>query len=281
MPGLNKYLQYPLAREVVRYVGDPVAVVIAESRYLAEDGLDGVEVTYEPLPVVTNISESLRDQVLIHEAMGTNLAAQYTFSTGDIDEAFRAAEYTRKEEFKLHRHTGIPLETRGLLASYDPDEGELTVWGPTKVPYFSRGILTSSLGIPADKIHMIQPDAGGGFGIRGEFYPEDFLIPFAAIKLGRPIKWVEDRLEHLMAANHSREVLIEIEVAAKRDGTLLGIRAEYLWRHGRLCTTHGGCSQHCSRFTNGPVSHTSLPVHREICDDQQDGSGDLSGAWLL
>ena len=237
---LEEYNQYPLASDVARYVGDPVAVVIAESRYLAEDGLDAVEVTYEPLPAVTDISESLRDQVIIHEATGTNVAAQYTFSTGDTDEAFRAAEYTRKEEFKLHRHTGNPLETRGLLARYDPDEGELTVWGPTKVPYFNRGILTSFLGIPADKIHMIQPDAGGGFGIRGEFYPEDFLIPFAAIRLGRPVKWVEDRLEHLMAANHSREVLIEIEVAAKRDGTLLGIRAEICGDMGGYIRTHGG-----------------------------------------
>ena len=239
LPELEPFLQYPLASDVARYVGDPVAVVIAESRYLAEDGLDAVEVIYEPLQVVTNISESLREQVLVHEAAGTNVAAQYTFSTGDIDEAFRAAEYTRKEEFKLHRHTGNPLETRGLAASYDANEGELTVWGPTKVPYFNRGILTSFLGIPADKIHLIQPDAGGGFGIRGEFYPEDFLIPFAAIRLGRPVKWVEDRLEHLMAANHSRDVFCEIEVAAKRDGTLLGIRADICGDMGGYIRTHG------------------------------------------
>ena len=246
VPGLEKYLQYPLAREVVRYVGDPVAVVIAESRYLAEDGLDAVEVTYEPLPVVSDIGESLRDQVIVHEAAGTNLAAQYTYSKGDIDEAFRAAEYTRKEEFKVHRHTGNPLETRGLAARYDPDEGEFTVWGPTKVPYFNRGVLASFLGIPEDKIHMIQPDAGGGFGIRGEFYPEDFLIPFAAMRLGRPVKWVEDRLEHLMAANHSREIVCEIEVAAKGDGTLLGIRAAICADTGGYIRTHGGVVANCA-----------------------------------
>jgi carbon-monoxide dehydrogenase large subunit len=240
LPGLERFLQYPLARERVRYVGDPVAVVVADSRYLAEDALDAIDVTYEPLPAVTNVRKSLAQQVLIHEEAGTNLAAQYTIAIGDIEAAFRQASYTRKETFRIHRHTGNPLETRGLIATYDNGRGEFTVWGPTKVPHFNRAILASFFDMPEARIHFIEPDVGGGFGIRGEFYPEDFLIPFAAMKLGRPVKWIEDRLEHLKAANHSRDVLCDIELAALEDGTLLGLRAHIYGDMGAYIRTHGG-----------------------------------------
>jgi carbon-monoxide dehydrogenase large subunit len=240
LPGLEQFLQFPLARDKVRYVGEPVAVVVAESRYVAEDALDAMEVSYEPLPAVVDVRESMQQQVAIHEEPGTNLAAQYTLAIGDIEGTFRTAPYTRKETFKVHRHTGNPLETRGLVASYDVGRGEYTVWGPTKVPHFNRAILASFLDISESKIHFIEPDVGGGFGIRGEFYPEDFLIPFAAMKLGRPVKWIEDRLEHLKAANHSREVLCEVEIAAQRDGTLLGMRAHVYGDMGAYIRTHGG-----------------------------------------
>ena len=237
--GLERFLQYPLPQDKVRHVGEAVAVVVGESRYLAEDGVDAMEVDYEPLPAVTDLRESLQTRIILHEETGTNLACQYTLNIGDVDEAFRAAEYTRKEEFKSHRHTGNPLETRGLVASYDDGRGELTVWGPTKVPHFNREILSSILQMPESKIHFIEPDVGGGFGIRGEFYPEDFLIPFAAMKVGKPVKWIEDRLEHLVSANHSREVLCEIEIAAKRDGTILGLRANIYGDNGAYVRTHG------------------------------------------
>ena len=237
LPRLEPFLQYPLAQDKVRYVGDPVAIVVADSRYVAEDALDAIDVTYEPLPAVVDIEESLLDETIIHEGPGTNLAAHYVVSTGDIDQAFHDAEYTRKERFKTNRHTGNPLETRGIVAAYDA--GELTVWGATKVPHFNRKVLSSLLDFPEEKMHFIEGDVGGGFGIRGEFYPEDFLVPFAAIKLGRPVKWIEDRLEHLIAANHSRDVLCDIEIAMKRDGTILGIRAQVYGDMGGYIRTHG------------------------------------------
>ncbi|HYY16008.1 MAG TPA: xanthine dehydrogenase family protein molybdopterin-binding subunit, partial [Gammaproteobacteria bacterium] len=240
LPGLERFLQYPLARDKVRYVGEAIAVVVADSRYLAEDALDAIDVIYEPLPAVVDVRHALRPEVILHEDQGTNLATQYTMAIGDIEAAFGSAEYTRKETFKVHRHTGNPLETRGLVASHDAGRGELTVWGPTKVPHFNRAILASFLDMAESKIHFIEPDVGGGFGIRGEFYPEDFLIPFAARKLGRPVKWIEDRLEHLKAANHSREVLCEVEIAARRDGTLLGLRVHVYGDMGAYIRTHGG-----------------------------------------
>ena len=239
VPGLEPFFQKPLPKDKVRHVGEPVAIVVAESRYLAEDGVDEVEVTYEPLPAVMDVEESLKGRVLIHEDQGTNEAAQYTINQGDIDSAFREADYTRKERFKVHRHTGNPMETRGLVASYEPGRGDLTVWGPTKVTHHNRGILASMLKMPERQIHFIEPDVGGGFGIRGEFYPEDFLVPFAAMKVGRPVKWIEDRLEHLMGSNHSRELLCDIEIATKRDGQILGIRAEVYGVMGAYVRTHG------------------------------------------
>ncbi len=240
LDGLDRFLQYPLARGKVAYVGDPVALVAAVDRYVAEDGADAVRVEYEPLEVVADVETALRGEVIVHEEQGTNVAGGHDIKLGDVDGAFREAEYTRKEVLRVHRHTGNPMETRGLLASYDAGRNEVTVWGPTKVPHFNRAVLSSLLELPEHRIHFVEPDVGGGFGIRGEFYPEDFLIPYAAMKLGRPVKWIEDRREHLMAANHSREVRCELEIAARRDGTLLGMRARIHGDMGAHIRTHGG-----------------------------------------
>jgi len=239
MPELEPFLQYPLARDKVRYVGEAVAVVVAESRYLAEDALDAIDVRYDPLSAMVAVEDSLRGDVLLFEEHGSNAVVDYTMSLGDPDRAFRDAEYVRKEEFRCHRHTGNPLETRGLVASYDPGRQELTVWGETKVPHFNRGVLASLLQMPEHRIHFIEPDVGGGFGIRGEFYPENFLVPFVSMQLGRPVKWIEDRREHLVASNHSREHVCKLEVAATRDGTILGMRAEILGALGGYVRTHG------------------------------------------
>ena len=239
LPGLDNYLQTPLPSDTVRHAGEALAVAVAESRYLAEDALDLIEVDYEPLPAVTGVAEALKDSVVVHPANGTNLAGSAEISVGDVEAAFRDADYVRKEEFHTNRHTANPLETRGLVASYDAADGQMRVWGPTKVAHTNRAILARHLEIEEERIHFIEPDVGGGFGVRGEFYAEDFLIPFASFKLGRPVKWVEDRLEHLASANHSREVLCEVEIAARNDGTLLGMRTTVYGDMGAYVRTHG------------------------------------------
>ncbi len=239
LPGLDNYLQTPLSADTVRHAGEAVAVVVAESRYLAEDALDVIEVDYEPLPAVANVSDALTDAVVVHPANGTNLAGTAEINVGDVDAAFAGADYVRKEEFHTNRHTANPMETRGLVASYDSADGHLRVWGPTKVSHTNRAILARHLEIEEERIHFIEPDVGGGFGVRGEFYAEDFLIPFASFKLGRPVKWVEDRVEHLTSANHSREVLCQVELAARNDGTLLGLRATVYGDMGAYVRTHG------------------------------------------
>ncbi|MDP6558543.1 MAG: xanthine dehydrogenase family protein molybdopterin-binding subunit [Candidatus Binatia bacterium] len=240
LPGLEHYLQHILACDTVRYVGDPIAVAVAENRYLAEDALDAIEVSYEIKPAVVELREALRNEVLVHEESGTNLGAVHEVNIGDAAKAFEEAEYTRREEFKIHRFTGNPLETRGFVAQFDIGKKDLTVWGVTKLPHYNRQVVAAYLKLPEHNVHFIENDVGAGFGIRGELYPEDFLIPFAAMKLGRPIKWIEDRREHLMAANHSREVHCELEIAARRDGTILALRSKVYGDSGAYVRTHGG-----------------------------------------
>ena len=251
-------------------------------RYLAEDALEAIYVEYEPLPAVTGVRDALKDEVVLHGDIGTNLAGHTRIATGDVDEAFRTADYTRREEFTTNRHTGNPMETRGLLADYDADSGELTVWGPTKVPHFNRAILARHLELSEERIHFIEPDVGGGFGIRGEFYPEDFLVPFASMKLGRPVKWVEDRVEHLMSANHSREVVCEVEIGGPHRRDAVVHARHRIWRHGRLHShpRRRGAGAH-RQHPHRAVPRSRLSGGRQLRDDQQDGGGNLPRSRFL
>jgi carbon-monoxide dehydrogenase large subunit len=223
LPEFKPYLQPVIARDKVRYVGEPLAVVVAQTQALAEDALEAIDVQIEPLPAVADRHASASDQSLLFEGCG-NRAVRYAVAFGDADKAFAKAEYRRRESFRCHRLTAVPLETRGLIAEWDEAASRLTLFGATKVLFFNRRSLAPMLGLAESAIDMIEPDVGGGFGVRGEFYPEDFLIPFAARRVGRPVKWIEDRREHLMATNHSREVDCDLEIACTRDGVILGLR---------------------------------------------------------
>lgn len=240
LPGFEHFLQQPIARDRVRYVGEPVAVVVAEDRYVAEDAAELVMVDYHTLPAVVSAEAALEDASLLFPEVGTNVASHYEVSRGDVDAAFASADYVRKERFSCHRHSALPLETRGLVSRWDADTQRLTVWGATKVPFFNRRVLAGMLGLQEQDIDLLELDVGGSFGVRGEFYPEDFLVPFAAMRTGRPVKWIEDRRESFMATNHSREMSCELEIAARKDGTLLGMRA-HLWADlGAYVRTNGG-----------------------------------------
>ena len=220
------FFQPVIAQSKVRYVGEPLAVVIADTAALAEDALDNIAVDITPLPVCMDHRAAARGDILLFESTGTNLACVNVAAKGDADAAFSRAPYKRREAFSVQRHTGVPMELRGLLATWDAAKSKMTVCGAAKLPFFTRAVLAKTMGLPVEAIEMVENDVGGGFGIRGEFYPEDFLIPFAARKIGRPVKWVEDRREHLLATNHSREIECEIEIACTRDGKVLGIRGE-------------------------------------------------------
>jgi carbon-monoxide dehydrogenase large subunit len=238
-PSLEPFLQYPLATTRVRYVGEPVALVVASDRYVAEEAADLVAVEYEPLPAVSDAGNALAPAAVLHDGVAHNVAARLDTILGDPDRALAAAEIRIRRRLSVQRHTGIPLETRGLVAAFDPGTGQLTVWGPTKVPHFNRRVLSDLLGLPDHRIHFIEPDVGGGFGIRGEFYPEDFLVPWAAIRLRRPVKWIEDRREHLVAANHSREQVHDVEIGATRDGRVVALVDRITVDMGAYLRTHG------------------------------------------
>ena len=238
---LLRYLQLPLAADRVRYVGEPVALVVARSRAAAEDAAERVEADFEPLPAATDAA-SPPPAALFHHTPD-NLASVIEEGFGDIDAAFARAERIVRLTFRTGRHTAVPMETRGLVAVPERGaargEGRLTVWGPTKVTHFNRGVLAAMLGWPEHRIRLVEPDVGGGFGARGEFYPEDFLVPCAALRLGRPVKWIEDRVEHLSAINHSREQWYELALALGPDGRFLGLRAEMTNDMGAYLRTHG------------------------------------------
>src|SRR4029079_17828834 len=251
--GLEKYLQPVIAHGKVRYVGEPIALVLAESRAVAEDALAQIDVTIEPLEPVPDWKTAERDKTLLFEENGTNVAARYSVGFGDIDQVFAGADYTRREFFMANRHTALPMETRGLVAEWDDVAGRLVVTGATKVTFFNRRTLAKMLGMPESAIDLIEVDVGGGFGVRGEFYPEDFLIPFAARKLKRPVKWIEDRLEHLQATNHSREIDCELEIACSREGKILGLRGQVFGDMGAYTRTNSGVvPAKAAQFLHGP-----------------------------
>jgi carbon-monoxide dehydrogenase large subunit len=253
LPEFAKYLQPVIAKHKVRYVGEPISVVVAETQAIAEDALEAIVVDVERLPVLPDRHAAAEGKSLLFEGNGSNRAVQYKVSFGDAEAAFAQAEYTRKEKFACHRLTGLPLETRGQIAEWDAGKRRLTVFGATKVLFFNRRILAPMLGVTEADIDMIEVDVGGGFGVKGEFYPEDFLIPFTARLVGRPVKWIEDRREHLVATNHSREVDCEIEIACRCDGTILGIRGHVYSDMGAYIRTNGGVvPAKAAQFIPGP-----------------------------
>jgi aerobic carbon-monoxide dehydrogenase large subunit len=240
MADLQRFEQPVIADGKVRYVGEPLALVVAETAALAEDALEAIEIDIDPLPAVVERDAARQDKVLLFDKVGTNVATVLKAALGDADAAFRTHKgYTRKERFAIHRYTAVMMEPRGLMADWDAKAGRLTVYGSAKVAFPNRRILARHLGLAEEAIALIENDVGGGFGARGEYYPEDFLIPFAAHKLGRPVKWIEDRRENLLATNHARDAECELEIACDRDGRIVALRGHAVVDLGAYMRTVG------------------------------------------
>ncbi len=232
---LKPYRQPALARGRVRYIGDPVAAVFAEDPYLAEDAADLVTVEIEELPVVLSASDPPGE----FEPGRSGEAALLRHSYGDIEAALRAAYAIIELDLSTGRHSGVPLETRGALGRYDAARDILELHGAAKIPHRNRETLCRMLGRSPAALHVHESHVGGGFGIRGEIYPEDVLVLLAAQRLRRPVKWIEDRREHLMCANHSRQQRHLARIAVDRDGLILGIEDEIFHDQGAYIRTHG------------------------------------------
>ncbi len=225
--GTARYLQPAIARAVVRYVGEPVALVVADDRYVAADALELIHVDYDPLPACATVAAALAPGAprLFAGTDGNNVAT-IRMRVGDAGAALAAAHLVVHERFRHPRQTAVALETRGLVAvPPDPRGGELHLIGSTKCIHINRGILAPIFGIPPGALRLTEVDVGGGFGVRGELYPEDILVPLAALKLGRPVRWIEDRRENLIAANHAREVEYDLELGLDAAGRILAMRA--------------------------------------------------------
>jgi len=241
-PNAERVLQPLLARDYVRYVGEPVAVIVAEDPWLAEDAAELVELDLDfglESAAVDLVAAASDASPLVHPALGSNVIDTLPVFCGDVEGAFAEAEVVVRRRLTVGRHTAVPMETRGLVAEHDPATGRLTVWGAAKVKHFNRGVIAALLGLDPEAVRLVEVDVGGGFGVRGELYPEDVLVPFLALTLGRPVKWIEDRAEHLVATNHAREQVHDIAVAARADGTLLAFEDTAWCDQGAYVRTQG------------------------------------------
>jgi aerobic carbon-monoxide dehydrogenase large subunit len=261
LPDFEPFGQPVIAETKVRYVGEAIALVLAESPGIAEDALALIDVDVEPLPAVADRHVSARDESLLFEDQGTNLAIKFHAVRGDAAAAFKDAPYVRRESFGTARHMALPMEPRGLLAEWDAARGRLTVSGGAKVLFFNRRTLAKQMALDESAIEIVENDVGGGFGARGEFYPEDFLIPFAARHCGRPVKWTEDRREHLMCMNHARQAECDVEIACTRDGTILGLRGHAYVDVGAYMRTNGAVgARNVAQFMSGPYRIPNIDI---------------------
>jgi carbon-monoxide dehydrogenase large subunit len=260
-PDGEPFRQPVIAEKKVRYVGEPIAVIVASEHCIAEDAAELIEIEIDELPAVATHEIAASAQTLLFEDTVTNLATSFSARMGDADAAFASAEYKRREKFSVQRHTATPMETRGLLAEWDPELERLIVSGATKVPFFNRRVVAEMLNLQQSQVDLIEVDVGGGFGARGEFYPEDFLIPFAARYLGGKVRWVEDRREHLMAMNHAREMYADLEIACRTDGTLIGIRGRIDIDLGAYVRTNGFTTpRNVVQFISGPYLIPNIAI---------------------
>jgi len=225
-PLLVARTQLLLAHDEVRYVGEPVAFVVGEDRYVAEDALELIEVAYEPLAVAADAEEALKDGApLVHPEIANNLASRFTLGFGAVAESFARADLVLRQRFKIHRGAGQAMEGRVVLAEYDRRANRITMWSATQAPHLVGRLASEMLGMEERQVRVIAPhDVGGGFGPKAIFYPEEGLVPFAARALGRPVKWTEDRREHFLSTNQERDQYHDAEMALSREGKVLAFR---------------------------------------------------------
>ena len=233
-------IQYVMATGKVRYVGEPVAAVVAENRYLAEDALEQIEVEYDPLPPVVEIQDALRkDSALLFEEAGSNVLMDDTLQHGDVEKAFREADLTIRESFKMHRYSSTPLECWVIIAKYDRPSDSYTVWANDQQHGRSIVNICTMMGIPNSHFRLIVPDAGGGFGIKLALWPYIVFLCLLAKKVDGPIKWVQTRREHLLAGTHAPECEVDIEFALRKDGKILGLKFKDIDNDGSFIHTAG------------------------------------------
>ncbi len=285
----KKYVpeRFPIAEREVCFQGEPVAVVVANDRYLAADAADLVHVTYEPLPAVVDPEGAMSPgSPLVHTDGPDNIGWDMTYAGGDIDAAFSRAEVVVKERIIQQRLAPTAMETRGVMASYSPYSEDLSLWLSSQNPHFIRLFVSGAMGIPESRVRVVSPDVGGGFGSKISPYPEDYLVPAASKLLGRPVRWIETRTESVMTTIHGRGQVFTAEAAALRDGTLLGLRLTQVLDLGAYHGTFGAF-QACACLMSGGVyrweaisARTVGVLTNKVPTDPYRGAGRPEGTHL-
>jgi len=278
LPQLEPFHQPVLAQDKVRYVGEPIAVVLADTAAIAEDALENIDLEIEPLAAITSREQAEAMPSVLFEDHGSNAAITWKAFRGDADAAFKTADYVRRDRFKVQRHAAMFMEPRGFVAAWDGAVQKLTVWGAAKTAWYNRRVLADALGLEVDAIELVEVDVGGGFGSRGEFYPEDYLIPAAAKLVGRPVKWIEDRREHMMTANHARDIECDVEIAVSRDGKFLALRGQVWADIGAYIRTNGSVGpRNVAQYMSGPYCIENIDLKSTMLTTNKTPSGTYRG----
>ncbi len=254
-----------LAHDKVRHVGEAVAVIVAESRYQAEDAAELVALDLDELPAVVDPEAALRPGApIIHERFATNLIGQFSVGKGDIEAAFAGAPHRLKRRFYHHRYAAVPLECRGVVSAYDRRTDSATIWSSTQIVHWLRREAALILALAEERVRVIALDVGGGFGGKGHVYPEDLLVPFLARRLGRPVRWIEERREHFMSATHSRDQTHDVEIGFDDDGRILAIRDDYIVDCGAWNPIGSGVAYNTAVHLTGPYKIEHLAASGRI-----------------
>jgi len=278
LPELEPFHQPVLADGKVRYVGEPVAIVLADTAGIAEDALEHIDLAIESLPAITNREQAEAMPSVLFEGHGSNAAITWKAFRGDADAAFASADYVRRERFAIQRHAAMFMEPRGFVAEWNAVDAKLTVWGAAKTAWYNRKVLAAALDLELEAVDLIEVDVGGGFGSRGEFYPEDYLIPAAAKFVGRPVKWTEDRREHMMTANHARDIACDVEIAVSRDGRFLGLRGQIWADIGAYLRTNGSVGpRNVAQYMSGPYCFENIDLKSTMLTTNKTPSGTYRG----
>jgi carbon-monoxide dehydrogenase large subunit len=239
-PGQRNSSNPVLAVDRVYYVGHPVAIVVAESRYVAEDAAELIVLDIDELPAVVNAEDALTpDAPLLYPDWHTNVVVETILEGGEVEVCFSAAPVCLPGRFRVQRQAAMPMEPRASLADYDSATDEVVLWTSTMTPHLVRTMIAQACGWPEHKLRVVAPDVGGSFGPKDHAYPEDVLVCVLARRFGRPVKWIEDRREHFLATLHAREQVWDVELAADEEGRVLGVRGRLLYDSGGHCSNHG------------------------------------------
>jgi aerobic carbon-monoxide dehydrogenase large subunit len=254
-----------LAHDRVRHVGEAIAVVVAQSRYAAEDAAQMVELDLEPLPAVLDPEAALRTgTTIVHDRFGTNLIGAFTVGKGDAEGALARAPRKLKRRFHHHRYVAMPMECRGVVGLHDARTDSVTIWSATQVVHWVRREAAAVLKMPEARVRCLALDVGGGFGVKGHVYPEDLLIPFLARKIGRPVQWIEDRREHLMCSCHSRDQIHDVEVGFDEEGRILALRDSFIVDCGAWNPIGAGVVYNTAVHLPGPYKIDAIAISASI-----------------